>query len=248
MGFLLVFAAIAYKGANIVIKIQYLILATILISVVTIFLAPNTDALAANLIGNEGSLLPFWVAFALFFPAVTGIDAGVGMSGDLKDLKIGLVRGTFLSIIFTMLIYILLTIKLAYLVSPTDLMGNGLIITELTIFPPLIYAGIMVATVSSALSYLLTGPRNLKAMTEDRILPQSMAFLAKKEETNDEPHYALFLSLMVGEMVIFFGSLELVSQIVAMFFLNVYGWINGAAFLEKVSKNLVTDPLLMIRC
>jgi hypothetical protein len=33
------------------------------------------------------------------------------------------------------------------------------------------------------------------------------------------------------------GSLEFVSQIVSMFFLSVYGWINGAAFFEKISEN-----------
>jgi len=33
------------------------------------------------------------------------------------------------------------------------------------------------------------------------------------------------------------GSLEFVSQIVSMFFLSVYGWINGAAFFEKISHN-----------
>jgi amino acid transporter len=237
MGCLLLFAAIAYKGADYVIRIQYLILTTILLSLVTIFLAPNTDAFAANLIGNNGGMLPFWIAFALFFPAVTGIDAGVGMSGDLKNPKVSLVRGTFISIIFTMLIYILLVIKLSYLAEPGELVSNGLIITKLTIFPPLIYCGIMLATISSALSYLLTGPRNLRAMSEDRILPEKMNFLSSKEENNNEPHYALLISLVIGELVIFFGNLDLVSQIVAMFFLNVYGWINGAAFLEKISMN-----------
>lgn len=236
---LLVFSLAAFRGARFVIKLQYFILLTILLSIGAVFLAPNNADNAAHMMGDAGEQIAFWVAFALFFPAVTGIDAGVGMSGELKNPRQSLVRGTFAAIIFTFVIYSLLMLKLSYAATPLELSQN-LIVVKIANYSGLgylVYAGILVATISSALSYLMTGPRTLRAMVDDKIFPQDMSFMGKGLGESKEPHVALLVSFIIGEMVIFFGGLEIVSAIVAMFFLNVYGWINGAAFLEKLSNN-----------
>ena len=65
------------------VKLQYAIFAAITLSLVSVFLAPNINTVASTLFIEQA--LPFWIAFAMFFPAVTGIDAGVGMSGELKE-------------------------------------------------------------------------------------------------------------------------------------------------------------------
>ncbi|MBU0980559.1 MAG: amino acid permease [Nanoarchaeota archaeon] len=229
------FFVLSFRGAKFVIRIQYFILISILLSVVAILLGPthaaNTDLLAT------GISIPFWVAFAMFFPAVTGIDAGVGMSGDLKDPKKSLVIGTFASIVFTMVIYTGIAIKMFYAADPAALSSEPFILEKIAIFPPLVFLGIILATSSSALSQFMTAPRSLRAMVQDRIIPKFFSFLGGTIGKSSEPRNALIFSFIIAMFVISMGKLEFVSQVVAMFFLNVYGWINGAAFFEKISGN-----------
>lgn len=116
----LVFFIIAMIGANFTIKVQLFILVILTLSIIAIFISPllgikfegsalfASSAKYINLWGNRewGKNIPFIIAifflsFTQFFPAVTGIDAGVGMSGDLKDPKKSLVKGTFIAIIIT---------------------------------------------------------------------------------------------------------------------------------------------------
>ncbi|MBR9706540.1 amino acid permease, partial [Candidatus Pacearchaeota archaeon] len=218
---ILVFGVMVFIGAKFVIKIQYFILGAIILSLISIFLGPQTGGIE-TMFFTSGAI-PFWIAFAMFFPAVTGIDAGVGMSGDLKDPKKSLVRGTFLAIFITLGVYLALVIKLALSASPENLLTNPQVIQQVAIISPLVLLGIIMATSSSALSSLMTAPRCLVAMTEDKVLPKFFNFLGKKSGKNNEPRVALILSLIIGVAVILSGSLEYVSQVVSLFFLSVYG-------------------------
>ncbi|MEA2036673.1 MAG: hypothetical protein U9O94_04145 [Nanoarchaeota archaeon] len=230
----LVFGVFVFKGARFVIRLQHFIFAAIILSLFSIFLGPNTFVSAPSSVGFS---IPFWVAFAMFFPAVTGIDAGVGMSGELKDPKKSLVRGTFFAIIFTMVVYIALSVKLSLSASPGELVNNPFIIHEIALWPQLVILGILLATSSSALSCLMTAPRSLRAMAKDRMFSEKFVFLGNSIGKSNEPRVALLVSLVIAAGVILIGGLDFVAQIVTIFFLNVYGWINGAAFLEKLSGN-----------
>jgi solute carrier family 12 (sodium/potassium/chloride transporter), member 2 len=231
----LAFGMIAWGGAKFVVKIQYFILAAIGLALVSIFLGEGTGLYVPELVATTS--IPFWVAFAMFFPAVTGIDAGVGMSGDLKDPKKSLVKGTFIAIIVTMFAYIVLAMKLSYVATLSELFTNPMIIQTISIVPALVLLGILLATFSSALSYFMAAPRTLRALAQDNIFSSKIKFLGKSIGNSTEPRAALIVSIIIACLVIFTGDLDFVSQVVAIFFLNVYGWVNGAAFFEKISKN-----------
>lgn len=84
-----------YIGAGWTIKVQYFILATLVLSLISFFLGGaetfSMENLSANwsphfLDGTNGTTKEsLSTMFALFFPAVTGIMAGANMSGDLRD-------------------------------------------------------------------------------------------------------------------------------------------------------------------
>ena len=54
--------------------------------------------------GNEN----FFSVFAVFFPAATGILAGVNISGDLKDAQKAIPKGTLIAIVLSTIVYVLL--------------------------------------------------------------------------------------------------------------------------------------------
>ena len=59
----------------------------------------------------------FFGAFSIFFPAATGILAGVNISGDLKDPGYAIPKGTLTAIALTTVVYILL----AWMIGATTL-------------------------------------------------------------------------------------------------------------------------------
>jgi hypothetical protein len=93
----LVFVCV-FIGAGWTIKLQYGILAILLVSLVSFFWGAIPVATAARAAENFGPGYSkgesLFTMFALFFPAVTGIMAGVNMSGDLKSPPVGLWRFT----------------------------------------------------------------------------------------------------------------------------------------------------------
>jgi amino acid transporter len=60
----------------------------------------------------------FFIVFAILFPAFTGLTAGVGLSGDLKNPGRAIPRGTLSATLIGMVIYFFVVWKLASSASP----------------------------------------------------------------------------------------------------------------------------------
>lgn len=78
------------------------------------FVGLNWDTLSSNFFSDyrfsEGKMQDFFSVFAIFFPSVTGIQAGANISGDLKDPSASIPKGTLLALLISMISYILFVV------------------------------------------------------------------------------------------------------------------------------------------
>jgi len=228
---LLCLAILALISTSIALKSQFLILGLIVLSLVSIFMGTpgNVTFFAKGSAADE--TVPFIEIFAVFFPAVTGFTAGIAMSGDLKNSKKSIPYGTMLAIGVGLLVYTILALYLHSSFNADTLKMNGKVMFESAyISEHFINFGVWGATLSSALGGILGGPRILQAMSVDKITPKFFANGVGKE---NEPRNALILTILIAEAGILIGELNLIAEIVSMFYLAAYGFINVSFFLES---------------
>jgi amino acid transporter len=229
-----------YVGASWAIKVQFGILAILLLALASFFGGAIPAASEATLRANLYSAYPpggsFFVMFALFFPAVTGIMAGVNMSGDLRNPAKSIPRGTLAAIGFTAVIYLTMAVCFAAATPRHALLEKPLVILDLAWSPLLINAGIFAATLSSALGSMMGAPRILQALARDEIFPR-LRPLARGSGASNEPRRATILTLIIAQTAIVFGDLNAIAPIITMFFMVTYGTINLACFYESATRN-----------
>jgi len=232
---LLTVTTITFISTSLAIKTQYFIMAAIGLSLVSVFLGNHEYTPSAPLItSTTANAIPLIVLFGIFFPAVTGFEAGVSMSGDLKDSKKSIPLGSISAIAVGFVVYIGLTFFLSYTVNREVLLDtekNALM--EIAWIPQLVIAGIWGATLSSALGSILGAPRILQATAVDRISPR--IFSRGVGKTN-EPRNALLITFIIAEAGILIGELNLIARIVSIFFITTYGFLNLSCAFEKWSS------------
>jgi amino acid transporter len=230
-------AALSFRGAGAALRSQVPIMGLIGLSILALLLG----ALAGETIPapvNPQPLQPisFWAVFAIFFPAVTGIMAGLSLSGDLQEPRKAIPRGTMLAVLTGFVVYLLIPFILVLGAEPAALRDEPLIWTRIALFGPwLILPGLWGAIFSSAVGSMLGAPRTLQALALDHLAPKLLA--GGKKGENSEPVFGLLVTLLLALGAVFLGNLNAVASVVTMFFLSVYGIINLVAALEKLSGN-----------
>jgi len=220
---------VSAKSAELAIKSQYLVMAAIAASLVSLVAGGLPDVPhEVQWINTRGE--SFGTVFAVFFPAVTGIMAGVGMSGDLRDPQKDLPRGTMAAIAVGLLVYLALPVWLAVVAPPHQLVNDSQVVWNIARWPLLISLGVWGATLSSAVGSILTAPRTLQALANDGLAPEQ---LGRGSGPNNDPLVGLAVTFALAEAGILLGDLNAIAPILTMFFLATYGLTNLACGLEQ---------------
>ena len=225
---LVVLAAVAYKSADLALKTQFFIMAAIAISLISFFAGgapPEGFEAVATLPAKQS----FWKVFAVFFPAVTGIEAGLALSGNLKNPGRALPLGTLAAVVVGYAVYLAIPVILSLTVPEDVLLTDPLVMRRVALWGDAILIGVWGATLSSAMGALLGAPRTLQALARDRVLP---AFLGRGFGPADEPRIATAIAFAVALFGILAGSLNVIAPVLSMFFLTSYGFLNISAGLE----------------
>ena len=225
---------IALFPVDFALKTQGVIFLIVLSAILSVFFGSSSTIPPLEVKASSVETLSFWGAFALFFPATTGIESGMAMSGDLKTPSRSLAIGTIGAVLTAFIIYALLSLFLVIIVPLPLLRLHPMIIYHVSKFSFLFILGVWGATLSSALGSLISSPRTLQSLAKDRIFP---SFFSKN------PKRAGALILLIATAMTLLTDMNHLLPILSMVCLMTYGLLNYVAFFETFLKNPSWRPL-----
>jgi len=244
-GLIIVVTLISGRSAAASLKIQIPLMILVGLSLVAlavgVFTGPLRPLTLASQAPATAEVVGFWVVLAVFFPAVTGFSAGIGLSGDLKDPQRAIPRGTLLAVGVGLAVYLVVPVLLAMTgrISWSELSNIDPSVppvwTRIAVLGAwLVFPGMLAAILSSVFGSSLAGPRVLQALARDGLAPR---FLARTTSTG-QPMAATLVSGAIALSAVALGALNAVAELVTIFFLTLYMSIN----LVAATESLVGDP------
>lgn len=212
-----------------VLKANIIIFGLILAAITSVFLGSD------RLLSDAGSAVPyydgsltFWQAFALFYPAMTGIESGMAQSGELKNPARAFLVGNISSIVVVALAYGALMLFAHAHIASDILKSDSFALMKYAYSSKFVMLGVYAATIASALGSLKAAPRILQSIAADGVLPN---FLATGTGEFKEPLMALVVSAGLSLLILSTTSLDGILPIMTMICLITYGSLNLIASL-----------------
>ena len=225
------------SGMKLLYGVNFILLVVLILFFIGKPIEPAADAVPYAIGDNFGFFNKdkFFVLFAICFPAFTGITAGLGLSGDLRNPGKSIPLGTMLGTLAGLVIYIFVVWKLAVSAPQADLQGDQMIMSRIAMFGAFIIPlGLAACTSSSAIGQMMVAPRTLQAIAADKIFPfkRLNILLAKEKGKTREPINASIVTFLIALVFVIPGDVDSVAGIISMFFLITYGALCLISFLN----------------
>ena len=240
---ILIIILMLFKGADMGVRVLWAVCVLLAVSIIAFLLGDGTEELTKperlNFTARIDSPNSFGIVFATCFPAFTGMIAGLGLSGDLKNPRRSIPLGTISATFGGMVVYVIVAIKLALSATPDDLANDYFIMTKIALWSPIIYIGLGAAALSSALGSIMVAPRTLQMLARDNVLPipKLNNLMGTGVGETQEPIYATCVSGVIAIVFVAIGELDFIAQILTMFFMVTYGALCAVSFLEHFASN-----------
>ena len=236
-----------FKGANMGMNALYVVVGILAFSLISFFIGGPTAEMGEtgfSVFSTVKNPEGFFTVFAVIFPAFTGMTAGVGLSGDLRNPKKSIPIGTLTATLTGMVVYIFIAYKLTVSATPGQLDSDQLIMSQIAAWGPIIPIGLAAATISSAIGSILVAPRTLQAIASDKIIPSASItrWLSAGKGLNDEPFNATIISIGIAIFVVAVGNVNMVARVISMFFMVTYGAICLISFFNHFAADPAYRP------
>ena len=251
-GLAILVALMLTKGADQGVRVLWFVCGILALVIGAFFLGSGPEEIrpdGLNLTSTIATPDGFGIVFATCFPAFTGMIAGLGLSGDLKDPKRSIPLGTIGATLAGMAIYALVAIKLAQSATPEVLAEDQFVMARIAVWGPSIYIGLAAAAFSSALGSVMVAPRTLQALARDSVFPGTTVnrLLATGRGEAGEPINATYVSVALAAVFVALGDIDFIAQILSMFFMVTYGTLCSVSFLEYFAGNPSYRPTFRSR-
>lgn len=229
-------------GVKWVVKLQFILLLILLMAGLDFMIGSvsHTDIengfdgqirenLEQNMWSNYSSSTSWFTVFGVFFPTVTGILAGINMSGDLRAPSTNIPNGTLAALSTGMFLYLVFVVLLGATCKRYALLSNFMIAERVSAVSVLLLAGLYVSSMSSCLGAMYGTPRVLQSIALENVIP-GMGMLGSGRGPNKVPLNAMFVVAVVTLAFILIGEINVLAPIVTMPFLLTYACIDYAYF------------------
>ncbi|XP_063821210.1 solute carrier family 12 member 8 [Ostrinia nubilalis] len=237
----LLLGTINVAGVKWVIKLQFVLLLVILLAAFDFFLGSFTTLPTAEFVGWFNSSIAnntwsnyepgysWFKCFGVFFPTITGILAGINMSGDLKNPSVNIPNGSLAAIGTGTFLYLMFIITLAATVTREALLNTFSITADISAVRVLLLAGLYVSSMSSCLGAMYGTPRVLQSIANEKVIP-GLDALGRGRGPNKVPIYAMVVVAIITITFIIIGGINRLAPIVTMPFLITYASIDYSYF------------------
>ena len=239
---LLIIGLMLIKGAGVGVQLLWCVCVMLAVSIIAFLFGQGPESIrpdGLNLTARIDNPDGFGTVFATCFPAFTGMIAGLGLSGDLRNPRRSIPLGTIGATFAGMVIYVLVAIKLGQSATPEALDKDQFIMAQIALWSPAIYIGLGAAALSSALGSIMVAPRTLQMLARDNVfpIPRLNRLMERGVGKSQEPIYATFISGVIAVVFVAIGDVDFIAQILSMFFMVTYGALCMVSFLEHFASN-----------
>ncbi|BES94553.1 Amino acid permease [Nesidiocoris tenuis] len=241
-GAVLLLGIINVAGVKWVVKLQFVLLIILLLAALDLVVGSfvHTDVqngfmgwwrgvISDNLYPDYFDGYNWFTVFGVFFPTITGILAGINMSGDLRNPSRDIPNGSLAAIFTVSGLYLMFALVLASTCTREALKTDFMISARVSALRVLLLAGLYVSSMSSCLGAMYGTPRVLQSIANENVIP-FIRILGRGRGPNRVPVYSLALVALVTILFILVGDINSLAPVVTMPFLMMYAIIDYAYF------------------
>ena len=187
---------------------------------------------------HQIKLIPIFTTASLLYVLFIGFEAVSTVSGEAKR-SIDLPKSFVYSVFIVTIVYIITSIMVIGVISPSDVHGQETILNISGPLSPFVVIAAIFATLTSMNAGLIAASRNAYALSRDEMMPRFIGRISRDFST---PFMAVIVSGLISALFIMTNAVEYVASIADFGYLITISMVCSSVMFLRVTEPELKRP------